>query len=564
MAKYVVVGGVAGGMSAAARLRRLDEKADIIVFEQGEYVSFANCGLPYYIGNAIADRNALLVQTPENFHARFRVDVRILCEVLSIDPAAHVVRVKDRRTGRDYTESYDKLILSPGAQPVKPPIPGIDHPNIYTLWTLPDSDRLKTAVVGRNLRRAIVVGGGFVGLEMAENFHGLGLHVSVVEALDQVMTPLDYEMAAVVHQHIRSKNVALYLGDGVSAFEDAGGLVNVKLKSGEAVTGDIVLLSIGVRPNSKLAKDAGLAVGRWGGIVVNDYLQTSDPDIYAAGDAIEIFNPILRRKGQIPLAGPANKQGRMVADNIVLGNIKKYGGTMGTSVAKVFDLTVAATGANEKALEAENIPHASTILHAMSHAGYYPNAQPMTLKVIFSPETGRLLGAQGVGREGVDKRIDIMATALHFGAKIQDLQEIEHAYAPPYSSAKDPVNMAGFMGENILTRKVHVISWDRVEAIVNGPEKDAYFLIDARTPAEVRRGTIPGAVNIPVDDLRSRLADIPKGKKIIVFCRVGLRAYLAARILMQTGYPEVFNLSGGYLTYSAATEKPSVHPFRAV
>ncbi len=556
--KYIVIGGVAGGMSAAARLRRLDEDAEIIVFERGEYVSFANCGLPYYIGDTIKERNKLLVQTPEALTARFRVDVRTRSEALSIDPAAHTVRVKDTLRDREYIETYDKLILSPGAEPVKPPIPGIDHPNIYTLWTLPDTDRIKAVVTHRKPRHAIVVGGGFVGLEMAENFHQLDIHVSVVEALDQVMTPLDFEMAALVHQHLRAKNVGLYLSDGVASFADVGGLVRLRLKSGREVTGDIVLLSIGVRPNSKLARDAGLTIGQWGGIVVNDYLQTSDPDIYAVGDAVEIFNPILRRKGQIPLAGPANKQGRMVADNIVQGNVKKYAGTMGTAVAKVFDMTVAATGANEKALAAANIPHTSTIIHPASHAGYYPNALQMAFKVIFSPDTGQLLGAQGVGYDGVDKRIDVIATALHFGAKIQDLQEIEHAYAPPYSAAKDPVNMAGFIGENILTGKVKVIAWDRVEAIMNSPERGDHVLIDTRTPEEVKLGTIPGAVNIPVDALRARLNEIPKDKKIIIFCRVGLRGYIAARILAQKGYAEVYNLSGGYLTYSAATEKPAI------
>jgi len=552
MAKYLIVGGVAGGATTAARLRRLDEHAEIVMFERGNYISYANCGLPYYVGGVIPERDRLFVQTPQSFKARLAVDVRINEEVIAIDREAKQVTVK-KADGSSYTESYDKLVLSPGAEPLRPPIPGIQDEEIFTLRNVPDTDRIKDFVDSRQVQHAVIVGAGFIGLEMAENLHHKGIKVTIVEMAEQVMTPLDYEMAAAVHQHLKTKNVEFYLKDGVSSFVREKSGLNVRLKSGRSIATDMVILSIGVRPDSKLAEEAGLDLGINKGIRVNEYMQTSDPDIYALGDAIVFPNPITNEECHTYLAGPANKQGRLVADNIVKGNVRKYKGSIATAIAKVFDITVGATGVSEKVLRKSSIPYVSSIIHAGSHAGYYPDALPLTIKIVFNPEDGKLLGAQIVGFDGVDKRTDMLAHILKHGETIYDMQEIEHAYAPPFSSAKDPVNMAGLVAENIISGMVKIIHWQDIR---NLDLKDV-VLIDVRTDEEYALGTIEGSVNISVDDMRQRLEEIPKDKKIIVFCGTGLRSYFAARILMQNGYNDVLNLSGGYITYEYATQKQS-------
>jgi NADPH-dependent 2,4-dienoyl-CoA reductase/sulfur reductase-like enzyme/rhodanese-related sulfurtransferase len=551
MAKIVIVGGVAGGATTAARLRRMDEQAQIVLFERGEYISYANCGLPYYIGGVITDREQLFVQTPENFSARFKIDVRIHSEVTRLDLKAKRVAATNLKSGKAYEESYDKLVLSPGAEPVKPPIPGIDLEGIFTVRNVPDADRIKEYIERRNVHRALIVGAGFIGLEMAENLHHRGIFVTIVEMAEQVMTPLDFEMAAEVHQHLKSKKVEFYLNEAVSAFESRLGRLIARLSGGKELRVDLVVLGIGVRPESSLAREAGLKIGERGGISVNGYLQTSDFDVYALGDAIEYPNPIVGRPMITYLAGPANKQGRIVADNIVLGNKRRYGGSIATAIAKVFDLTVASTGMSEKALRAEGIPFISSITHSASHAGYYPDAQPASLKIVFSPEDGRLFGAQIVGYEGVDKRVDMIATILKQRGTIYDLQEIEHAYAPPFSSAKDPVNIAGFVAENVLSGLVKIVHWhDLTEE-----ELARSFILDVRETEEYKLGRIEGATNIPLNFLRDRLNELPRDKRIVVYCAAGLRAYLACRILSQNGFPEVYNLSGGYKTYEFVAEK---------
>jgi NADPH-dependent 2,4-dienoyl-CoA reductase/sulfur reductase-like enzyme/peroxiredoxin family protein/rhodanese-related sulfurtransferase/TusA-related sulfurtransferase len=550
--RYIIVGGVAGGMSAAARLRRIAEDAEIIVFERGEYISYANCGLPYYIGDVIKERSNLLVQTVEGFRKRFNVDVRVKSEVIGIDRKNKEVIVRDLSTGKEYRERYDKLILSPGATPVKPPIPGIDLENIFTLRDVADTDRIRNFVDTKKPKRALIVGAGFIGLEMAENLHNRGILVTIVEALEQMMGVLDYDMATLIHQHLKTKNVEFYLKDGVSSFESAGdGKIAVNLNSGRKIVVDMVILSIGVRPESKLAKEAGLELGERGHIVVNEYLQTSDPDIYAIGDVIEVYNPIIGKKVPLPLAWPANLQGRIVADNVVFGNVRKYKGTIGVAIAKVFDITVAVAGATEKMLKREGMPFKSIIIHPSHHAGYYPGALPMTLKLTFSPTDGKILGAQIVGYDGVDKRIDVLATAMNSGMTVYDLTELDHAYAPPYSSAKDPVNLAGYVAENVLKGLVKVISVEEFLSL----DRESIFILDVRTKDEYDLGHIEGAVNIPVDEIRQNLGKIPKDKKIIVYCSVGLRAYVACRVLYQNGFNEVYNLSGGYKMYEVVTQK---------
>ena len=545
---YLIIGGVAGGATVAARLRRMDEKANIILFERGKYVSYANCGLPYYIGDTINNREKLFVQTAKGFTDRFRIDIRTEQEVTAIRPDKKEVEIKNLSTGETYTETYDKLVLSPGAEPLRPGIEGIGSKKIFTLRNVPDTDTIKNYVNTENPKRAIVVGGGFIGLEMAENLHDLGIQVDVVEMANQVMAPLDFSMAAIVHRQLTDKGVGLHLEDGVSRFEEKDGGVTVHLRSGKQIATDMVLLSIGVRPETKLAKDAGLAIGERGGIAVNDYMQTSDADIYALGDAVEVRHLVTGQPALIPLAGPANKQGRIVADNIVFGNKKKYPGSIGTSIAKVFDLTVAAAGANAKLLQRNNIPYISSYTHGASHAGYYPGAVPLSIKILFAPENGKLLGAQIVGFNGVDKRIEMLAQVIQRGGTVHDLAELEHAYAPPYSSAKDPVNMAGFVAENILNKKSRIILWrERAELPADT------IRIDVRTHDEYKLGTIPGFINIPVDELREHLDELPKEKPIVVTCAVGLRGYLAYRILVQNGFKHVRNLSGGYKTWSVAT-----------
>lgn len=545
---YLIIGGVAGGATVAARLRRMDEKANIILFERGKYVSYANCGLPYYIGDTINNREKLFVQTAKGFTDRFRIDIRTEQEVTAIRPDKKEVEIKNLSTGETYTETYDKLVLSPGAEPLRPGIEGIGSKKIFTLRNVPDTDTIKNYVNTENPKRAIVVGGGFIGLEMAENLYDLGIQVDVVEMANQVMAPLDFSMAAIVHRQLTDKGVGLHLEDGVSRFEEKDGGVTVHLRSGKQIATDMVLLSIGVRPETKLAKDAGLAIGERGGIAVNDYMQTSDADIYALGDAVEVRHLVTGQPALIPLAGPANKQGRIVADNIVFGNKKKYPGSIGTSIAKVFDLTVAAAGANAKLLQRNNIPYISSYTHGASHAGYYPGAVPLSIKILFAPENGKLLGAQIVGFNGVDKRIEMLAQVIQRGGTVHDLAELEHAYAPPYSSAKDPVNMAGFVAENILNKKSRIILWRELAELPADTIR-----IDVRTHDEYKLGTIPGFINIPVDELREHLDELPKEKPIVVTCAVGLRGYLAYRILVQNGFKHVRNLSGGYKTWSVAT-----------
>lgn len=545
---YLIIGGVAGGATVAARLRRMDEKANIVLFERGKYVSYANCGLPYYIGDTINNREKLFVQTVKGFTDRFRIDIRTEQEVTAIRPDKKEVEVKNLSTGEIYTETYNKLVLSPGAEPLRPGIEGIGSKKIFTLRNVPDTDTIKNYINIEKPKHAIVVGGGFIGLEMAENLHDLGIQVDVVEMANQVMAPLDFSMAAIVHQQLTDKGVGLHLEDGVSRFEEKDGGVTVHLRSGKQIATDMVLLSIGVRPETKLAKEAGLAIGERGGIAVNDYMQTSDADIYALGDATEVKNLVTGQPSLIPLAGPANKQGRIVADNIIFGNKKKYAGSIGTSIAKVFDLTVAATGANAKLLQRNNIPYTSSYTHGASNAGYYPGAVPMSIKILFDPENGKLLGAQIVGFNGVDKRIEMLEQVIQRGGTVYDLTELEHAYAPPYSSAKDPVNMAGFVAENILKGKSKIIQWRELAELPADTIR-----IDVRTRDEHKLGSIPGFINIPVDELREHLDELPKDKLIVVSCAVGLRGYLAYRILVQNGFKNVRNLSGGYKTWSVAT-----------
>lgn len=547
--KYIVIGGVAGGATVAARLRRMDEQAEIILLERGAYVSYANCGLPYYIGGEISERDHLFVQTVKGFQDRFAIDIRVRQEAVEILRDQKAVRIKNLETGAEYTESYDKLVLSPGAAPIRPNLEGINLPNIFTLRNVPDTDAIKNYITANRPRRAVVVGGGFIGLEMAENLHRQGLEVHVVEMGRQVMAPIDYSMASIVHHHMVEQGIHLHLERGVTRFaSSASGALEVVLSDEQKIEIDMVILSIGVRPETTLAKDSGLAIGALGGISVNEYMQTSDPDIYALGDAVEVVHGVTGKPALIPLAGPANKQGRIVADNIVYGNVSVYSGTIGTSIAQVFDLTVAAAGANSKLLDREKIPYLSSFTHSQSHAGYYPGALSMSVKILFSPENGRLLGAQIVGFDGVDKRIEMLAQVIQNQGTVADLMELEHAYAPPYSSAKDPVNMAGFVADNILKKRVETILWSDVASLPADAVK-----IDVRTPAEFELGTIPGFVNIPVDELRGRLAELPKDRLIVVTCAIGLRGYLAYRILKQHGFTHVKNLSGGYKTWSAAT-----------
>ncbi len=546
--KVVIVGGVAGGASCAARLRRLDETAEIIMIEKGPYISFANCGLPYHIGGVIEQREKLLLQTPGSFKARFNVDVRVGSEVTAIDRAKKTITVKSGAS--TYTESYDTLVLSTGSSPIVPKIPGADNPKVMQLWTIPDMDAIIKTIGDTKAQSAVVVGGGFIGLEMAENLKHLGLSVTLVEMLDQVMPPIDFEMAQMLHKHMADSGVGLALGEGVEKFEDTDEGVRV-VTSKRSIDTDIVVLAIGVAPNSQLARDAGLTLNARGCIVVDETLKTSDENIYAVGDAVETENFVSHERAMIPLAGPANKMGRMAADNIC-GMNRKYKGTQGASVAKVFDMTVANVGLNEKQLRASgkaiNADYKVTMMHPLSHAGYYPGGMPLTLKVIFAKVDGRILGAQAVGYKGVEKRIDVISTAMRFGGTVYDLEETELCYAPPYSSAKDPVNMAGFTAANVLEGTVDNVTFGELSAL----PKDTIYL-DIRTAAEVQMGAIPGSVHIPVDSLREQLANLDKTKPYVVYCAVGIRAYIACRILMQNGFTNVRNLAGGYTTYRAAS-----------
>lgn len=549
MKKVLIVGGVAGGASAAARLRRMDETAQIIMFERGEYISFANCGLPYYIGGSIKEKSALTLQTPQSFNKRFDVEVRINNEVISIDKANKTVKVKNTTTGEEYTESYDKLILSPGAEPFKPNIAGIDSERVMTLRNIPDTYKIKDYVDQKKPKSAVVVGGGYIGIEMAENLYDAGLEVTIVELAPHVIAGLDYDMACDVHNHIVSKGVNLILNDGVQAIKEDNAGLTVTLKSVELET-DLVIMAVGVRPDSKLAKEAGLEVHSKGGIIVNDKMLTSDPDIYAVGDAIQITDFVTKDQGYIPLAGPANKQGRIAADQIC-GIDSRYKDTQGTGILKAFDLTVAMTGINEAKATEKEIPYEKTFTYSASHASYYPGAVNMSVKLLYTKPEGKILGAQIVGYDGVDKRIDVIATAIRAGMTVFDLTELELAYAPPFSSAKDPVNMAGYVAQNVLTGKVKMFHWHDVK---NLPRDGSISLIDLRTSAEYENGTIKGFVNIPLDELRSRLNEIDKSKPVYVTCQVGLRGYVGARILMQEGY-DCYNLSGGYRLYTSIIRK---------
>ena len=549
--RFLIVGGVAGGATAAARLRRLTEEAEIILFEKGEHISYANCGLPYYIGGVIADRNRLFVQTPAAFAQRFNIDVRTNSEVTAIDRANKTVSVRTAN-GETYTERYDKLLLAPGASPVRPPLKGIEDERVFTLRNVADTDRIKQTLSSGKIRRAVIVGAGFIGLEMAENLVHAGVkEVTVIEMAPQVMAPIDYSMAAIVHEHLLQHHVRLCLGEAVSAFErQENGELTVCLKSGAQISTDMVLLSIGVRAESRLAAEAGLEVGETRCIKVNRYLQTSDKDIYAVGDAIEYPHPLTGKPWGNLLAGPANRQARIVADNMVAdAPATEYEGAIGTAIAKVFDITVASTGLPAKRLKQLDIPYLSATIHSSSHAGYYPGATQMTLKITFSPSDGRLFGAQIVGYDGVDARINQYALAIKEGANVEQLTRIEHAYAPPFSSAKDPVAISGYVATNILSGKMSPLYWRELKDADLGK----IALIDVRTPEEYALGSLPGAKNIPLDEMRGRLAEIPTDKPIWLFCGVGLRGYLASNILKGNGFEEVRNLVGGLKTYRAAT-----------
>lgn len=539
--KVLIVGGVAGGASAAARLRRLDEEAEIIMFERDTYISFANCGLPYYIGESIQDRSRLLVQTVEGMEKRFRIDVRNHSEVIGLDEKRKSVFVRSKERG-DYEESFDYLILSPGAKAIRPNIPGINHPNIFTLRNIGDTDAIKAYVDRKGTRSAVVIGGGFIGVEMAENLKERGLDVTLVEAAPHILAPFDSDMVILAEQELREQGVNLYLEDGVKAFGDKENQVEINLSSNKKITADMVILAIGVTPDTKFLENSGLKLGTRGHILVNEKMETNREGIYAVGDAVEVVDFVTKEKTAIPLAGPANKQGRIAADNIA-GIQSKYRGSQGTSILKIFDLTAASTGANERILKKANIVYKSIVIHPVSHASYYPDAMPMTLKLIFD-ESGKVLGAQAMGHDGVDKRIDVIASVIRLGGSVEDLTELELAYAPPYSSAKDPVNMAGYVAQNVLGGRSHLISWQEVEEM----EED-YILLDVRTPLEFENGHVEGAINIPVDHLRERLGELDPSKKIIEYCQVGVRGYLADRILSNHGY-EVMNVTGGYKSYA--------------
>lgn len=554
--KVLIVGGVAGGASTAARLRRINEDYKIIMFEKGEFISFANCGLPYYIGGTINERSKLIVQTIEAMESKFNMDIRNFSEVIKIDRKKKTVHVKNHKTNEIYEESYDILVLSPGANPIKPPIPGLDQcDNLFTLRNIPDTDVIKAFVDDKQPKNAIVIGGGFIGLEMAENLVDKGINVTLVEMANQVMAPIDYEMACIVHEHLSDKGVNLILEDGVNSFIDGG--KKVKLNSGKEISTDLIILSIGVSPESKIAKDAGLKVNKRNAIIVDDRMKTSDPNIYALGDAVEVKDYINGDPTMIPLAWPANRQGRIVADNIA-GRDAKYNGTLGSSVAKIFDLTVAATGNNEKVLKAKNIPYEVVHLHPGSHAGYYPGAFPISLKLLFTPKEGKILGAQAVGLDGVEKRIDVIATAIKGSLTVFDLPDLELCYAPPYSSAKDPVNMAGYYASNVVEGMVETIQWNEIDNLIAKNE----FILDVREPFEISLGTINNSINIPLGEIRDRINEIPKNKTIYAYCQVGLRGYIACRLLTQLGYKCV-NIDGGYKTY-ALTKVVNKHKEAAI
>ena len=545
--KYVIIGGVAGGASAAARLRRLSEDAEIIVFEKGEYISYANCGMPYYIGNTIEDRKRLFVQTPVSFGNRYDVDVRTLQEVTAIDREAHTVEVKNLRNGKTYTEDYDILLLSPGAEPVIPELPGIHSEKIFTLRSVSDCDKIKMQAVEslHDNAKAVIIGGGFIGLEMAENLHKIGYQITVVEKANHILTPVDEPIAAIAEKHLRDKGVQLITGNGISGFEENGDQLTVCLEDGQKLDCDLAVLSIGVRPNTALAEAAGLEIGR--GIKVNEYLQTSDERIFAVGDAIEFPHPVTGVPYCNFLAGPANAQARIAAMNMVYPESVVYQGSVGTAIAKIFDLAVASTGLNEAALQRANLSYETVIVHPAAHATYYPGSTPMSLKLNFSIEDGTIYGAQAIGMQNIDKQIDIISLLLKHHGTIFDLVNSEHSYAPPFGSAKSPVMFAGMVAENIFAHLMNPIHVKQLDEMIDNEED--FFLLDVRELPEYKNGTIEGATRYSVDELREFLEEIPEGKKIVVFCEVGLRGYVASRILMQNGFEEVYNLIGGMRTY---------------
>ncbi|MDF2486781.1 MAG: NAD(FAD)-dependent dehydrogenase [Herbinix sp.] len=547
--KVLIVGGVAGGASAAARLRRLDETAEIIMFERDEYISFANCGLPYYIGESIKERSKLLVQTPEAMKARFNIDVRNNSEVVKVDSAKKSVTINSKAKGT-YVESYDYLILSPGAKALRPNIPGINSEKIFTLRNIPDTDRIKAYVDKKGVESAIVIGGGFVGVEMAENLRDRGLSVALVEAAPHILAPFDEDIVIIPEKELVENGVKLILGDGVKSFQDSGNQVEVTLSSDTKLSADLVILAIGVAPDTNFLKDSGIEFGPRGHILVNNNMQTKIDGIYAVGDAIEVVDFVTENKTAIPLAGPANKQGRIAADNVA-GLNTSFEGSQGTSIIKIFGLTAASTGANERSLQSANLPYRTITVHPVSHASYYPGAVPMTLKLIFN-EKGKVLGAQGVGFDGVDKRIDVIATVIRLKGTVEDLTELELSYAPPFSSAKDPVNMAGFVAQNVLEGRSHMATWNDIKSL----KPEDYILVDVRSEEEYNNGHVEGAINLPVDSLRERMSELNPNKTIVEYCQVGLRGYVADRLLSQNGY-KVLNVTGGYKTVSSLMFDPT-------
>jgi len=543
--KYLIIGAVAGGASTAARLRRLDEHAEIVIFEKGGYISYANCGLPYYIGDVIKDRNKLFVQTATSFSKRFNIDVRVNSTVTDIDPHNKTVKVFHQPSGKKYEETYDKLVLSVGAEPIRPPLPGIDNEGIFTLRNVNDTDKIKTHISQANIKKVVIAGAGFIGLEMAENIHGLGIQVEIVEMGSQILAPVDFPIAAIIQQHIRKKGITLHLNTAVTSFNKN----EVVLNNRDVINADMVILSIGVKPDLQLATAAGLKTGK--GVIVNEYLQTSDPYIYAVGDVIEFENPVTGVSMNTFLAGPASKQGRICANNLVHDNVQRYNGSINTAIVKVFDMTVGATGIASKHLKAAEIEHIVSTTHGVSHAGYYPGSRQMTIQITFSPRDGQLLGAQIAGYDGVDKRLDIFSSLIQQKKTIYDLVEFEQAYAPPYSSAKDPINIAGMVAENILLKRLQVIYWDDLENL------DFYedVLIDVRTADEYEMGNVKGSINIPVDEIRNKISSIPIDKDIYIYCEAGLRGYLAQRVLLQNGFNRVWNMSGGYKTWKTCVNE---------
>lgn len=546
--KTIIIGGVAGGASAAARLRRLDEQAEIIILERGEFVSFANCGLPYYIGGEITDRENLTLQTPESFKSRFNIDVRVFNEAIKINPDEKTVIVKNIAAGEEYSLKYDNLILSPGAEPIKPNIKGINASNVFTLRNIPDTFKIKNHIENEKPKTAVVVGGGYIGVEMAENLAKAGLDVSIVELADHLIAPLDFDMAADVHRYIKEKGIKLYLNNGVTAIESS----RVILQKGE-INADMVIMSVGVRPETAIAKNCGIKTNAKGSIIVDNNMRTNIPDIYAVGDAVEAENFISKSPAFIPLAGPANKQGRIAADHIS-GIDSKYTGTQGSAVLKLFDMTVATTGLNEKTAQLNKIDYEKTYIYSSSHASYYPNGNMMSIKALWDKKSLKIIGAQIVGFDGVDKRMDVLAAAMRLGGKITDLTELELCYAPPFSSAKDPVNMLGFVAENIVTGKIKQFFWHDVESL---PRDNSVTLLDTRTVTEVARGKIDGFTNIPLDSLRERLSEIPKDKPVYIHCHSGLRSYIACRILQGNGY-DCYNLAGGWRLYESVINERTV------